>query len=57
MEFLILPAIFGFAAAIMAKGKSRNVVLWVLIGLVIGPFALLILGMIKPGPGANQGYQ
>jgi len=57
MEFLILPGIFAFAAAIMAKGKNRNILLWVLIGLVIGPFALLIIGMLKPGPGPDQGYQ
>ena len=57
MEFLLIPVVFAIGAGLVAKGKNRNVVLWVLISLVIGPFALLILGIIKPGPGPNQIYQ
>ena len=57
MVFLLIPVIFGIAAGVMAKGKNRNVVLWVLISMLIGPFALLILGLLKPGPGPNQIYQ
>jgi hypothetical protein len=56
MEYLIAWALFGAAAASMAKGKNRSVVPWVLIGLLIGPFALLILALLKPAPGADQGY-
>ncbi len=56
MEYLILWAVFGFAAASMAKGKNRNVVLWFIIGLLAGPFAILIVAMMKPGPGPDQGY-
>ncbi len=57
MEFLIAWIVFGVAAASLAKGKNRSVALWVVIGLLIGPFALLIIGLMKPAPGANKGYQ
>jgi len=56
MEYLILWVVFGFAAASVAKGKNRNHVLWFLIGLLLGPFALLVIAVMKPAPGANQGY-
>jgi hypothetical protein len=56
MEFFIAWLIFGAAAASLAKGKNRNVVFWVAIGLLIGPFALLIIAMMKPGPGPDQEY-
>jgi hypothetical protein len=56
MEFFIAWLIFGAAAASLAKGKNRNVVFWVIIGLLIGPFALLIIAMMKPGPGPDQEY-
>lgn len=56
MEYLIAWALFGVAAASLAKGKNRNVVLWVVLGLLIGPFALLAIALMKPGPGADQGY-
>ncbi len=57
MEFLIMWAAFGVAAASVAKGKNFNVPLWVCLGLLIGPFALLIMALRKPGPGPDQGYQ
>lgn len=56
MEFLLF-AVFPIGAGVLAKGKNRNVPLWSLLGLLLGPFALLALGLIKPGPGPNQGYQ
>lgn len=56
MEFLLLPAVFAFAAATVAKGKNRNPYLWFCIGLVLMPFAVLIAAIIKPGPGPDQGY-
>lgn len=57
MDYLIFWLVFGFAAASMAKGKNRHVILWFFIGLLIGPFAVLIIGMMKPGPGPDQGYR
>lgn len=56
MEYLIMWAVFGFAAASLARGKNRNVLLWVVIGLLIGPFAVLIIALMKPAPGPDQGY-
>ncbi|HKJ04321.1 MAG TPA: hypothetical protein VJ974_01900 [Geopsychrobacteraceae bacterium] len=56
MEYLFAWAMFGVAAASLAKGKNRNVVLWVTLGLLIGPFALLAIALMKPAPGPDQGY-
>lgn len=56
MEYLIAWVLFGVAAASLAKGKNRNVVLWVILGLLVGPFALLAIALMKPAPGADQGY-
>lgn len=56
MLYLVLWAIFGFAASSMAKGKNRRVVVWFVIGLLVGPFAILALALMKPGPGPDQGY-
>jgi len=56
MEFFFMWAVFAAAAGSMAKGKNRNILGWVLIGLVLGPIACLVIGMMKPGPGADQGY-
>ena len=57
MQYLVLWAIFGFAASSMAKAKNRRVVLWFVIGLLVGPFAILALALMKPGPGPDQGYR
>ncbi len=56
MEYLIAWVVFGAAAASLAKGKNRNIVLWAIIGLLIGPFAVLIVAMMKPVPGEEQDY-
>lgn len=57
MEYLFAWVMFGVAAASLAKGKNRNVMLWVIIGLLIGPFAVLAIALMKPAPGADQGYE
>jgi hypothetical protein len=57
LKFIAAWVLFCFAAASMAKGKNRNVWLWIVLGLLFGPFALLAIGMLKPGPGPDQGYQ
>jgi len=57
MEGLILLwVVCGAAAASMAKTKGRKPLNWVIIGLVIGPFALLILGMLKATAKGDQDY-
>jgi len=56
MELLFLWAVFGCAAYSVAKGKNRRGVVWFFIGLLIGPFAVLLLAVMQPGPGPDQGY-
>ena len=40
--------------AVMSLGKAPG--LWFVIGLLAGPFAILALALMKPGPGPDQGY-
>lgn len=56
MEYLIAWLVFPFAAASLARGKKRSVPLWATLGLLIGPFAILIVALIQPGPDADEGY-
>lgn len=56
MEYLIFWAVFGCAAYSIAKGKNRRGVLWFFIGLLIGPFAVLLVALMKTAPGPDQGY-
>jgi hypothetical protein len=56
MEYLIGWLVFPFAAASLARGKKRNVILWAALGLLLGPFAILIVALIQPGEGADEGY-
>ncbi len=57
MEFVLFWAVFAVAAGVLAKGKNRRVVPWAILGVLIGPFAVLVVALIKPAPGADQGYQ
>ncbi len=56
-KFIAAWVLFCFAAASIAKGKNRSVLLWAVLGLLLGPFAALAVGLMKPGPGPDQGYQ
>jgi len=56
MEYFIMWAVFACAAYSFAKGKNRNPVLWAFIGLLIGPFALLVIAIMKPLPGPETDY-
>ncbi len=56
MEILILLGVFAAAAGSFAKGKNRNIWFWGGLGMIIGPFAVLLLVFLKPGPGKFQGY-
>jgi len=57
LQFVFILAIFPIAAGTLAKGKNRSVPLWAVLGLLFGPFAVLVLALIKPGPGPDKGYQ
>jgi hypothetical protein len=56
MEFLFAWAVMAAAAGSVAKGKNRSVPLWVGVGLLLGPIAILIVALLKPAEGADQGY-
>jgi hypothetical protein len=54
MEFFIGWILFGVGAGSVAKGKNRSVALWVVLGLLIGPFAILIIALLKTVPVVKQ---
>jgi hypothetical protein len=54
MELIIGWILFGVGAGSVAKGKNRRVALWVVIGLLLGPFAILIVGLMKAAPAIEQ---
>ena len=56
LEYLLLWAVFGFAAGSMAQGKNRRKEVWFVIGLFLGPFAVLIVALMKTAPGPEQDY-
>jgi len=39
---LLLSGVFGTVTAIAARSRGRNSLLWLLLGMVIGPFALVV---------------
>lgn len=55
MEYLIGWLVFSAAAASIAKGKNRNVFLWAGLGILLGPFAILIVAMMGPAPPKDEG--
>lgn len=57
MQYALIWIVFACAATSLAKGKNRNAVLWFFIGLLAGPFAILAIALMKPSPGADQGYE
>jgi len=56
MEYLFMWLVFPVAAWSLARGQNRNVYLWAALGLVLGPFTLLILALLKSAEGADEGY-
>lgn len=57
MEFAIMWGAFAVGACLVARDKNRHMIGWGLLGLLLGPFALLILALLPPGPGPDQGYR
>ena len=57
MEYLIAWIVLAAAAGSLAKGKNRNVVVWFVVGLLLGPFAVLIVALMAPAEGEDQGYR
>lgn len=57
MEQLILVwVVFAAATASIAKSKGRNIYLWMFISLLIGPFAVLIVALMKTTPTGDPEY-
>ena len=58
MEYLILWAAFPFATEALAKEKNLNRLLWALLGLLLGPFALVIVALKEKNESDkdDQGY-
>ncbi len=40
----------------MAKSKGRNIYLWAVLSLLIGPFAVLIVAVLKTTPTGDTKY-
>lgn len=57
MEFIIAWILFGVASAVLAKGKGRSLLLWFFLGLLIGPFAMLIQAFLPTTSSGDQDYQ
>lgn len=56
MELILIWGLFGVVSAFAAGWKGRNPVGWFLLGLLIGPFALLLL-LFAPSLKATPKYQ
>ena len=56
MEYLLIWLVFACAAYSLAKGKNRNAYLWALLGLLLGPFAVLLVALLPNGAGGQQKY-
>ena len=56
IKFIAAWVLFSFAAASIARNKNRSFFRWFIIGLLLGPFAALAVGLMKPGQGPDQGY-
>ena len=42
IEYIVICAIFGIAAAIVAHSKARNALGWFVTGFLLGPFSLVV---------------
>ena len=58
MPLLIIWLLFGVGCAIAASNKSRSVAGWLFLGMLLGPFGLLIILLLRPFPNhQNHGIQ
>lgn len=48
MIIIIIMILFAVGCAICASNKNRNVIGWFLLGLLLGPFGLLYIILVKP---------
>ena len=57
MEYLIGWVVFSVASASVAKGKNRRVALWAVVGILLGPFAILIVALLPPAAPREEGAE
>ncbi len=57
MEYLLIWCVFPCAAYSLAQGKGYHKIKWFMVGLLIGPIALLILALLPATPEAKGGYK
>lgn len=57
MEYIFFWLVFSCAAYSLAQGKGRNKKLWFVVGLLIGPFASLILAFLPSTSEADGDYR
>ena len=57
MEYLLIWIVFPCAAYSLADGKGYNKKKWFLIGLLIGPVALLIMAFMPATSESKGGYR
>ncbi len=55
-QFILVWIVFAAAAASIAKSKGRSVPLWIVISLVLGPFATLIVALMKTTTTGDKKY-
>ena len=55
-QLIFIWIVFAVAAASIAKSKGRNVYFWMVISLLIGPFAVLIVALMKTTPTGDNRY-
>jgi hypothetical protein len=55
-QLIFIWIVFAAAATSMARSKGRNIYLWIGISLLIGPFAVLIVALLKTTPKGDSKY-
>ena len=47
MTFVVIWAVCAIACAILASNKGRGVVGWLLLGVILGPIALILAAVVS----------
>ena len=54
MDYLLMWVVFACAAYSVAASNGKNKYLWFGLGLVLGPFAVLIVALMSIKPGEKK---
>jgi hypothetical protein len=50
--YILVAVLFGVVAGVISRSKGRSVIGWFLVGLIIGPFSLIVAVLpVKPQDG------